>query len=263
MRSVTINTLLEKKQNNEKFTCLTAYDATFARTISDAGVETILVGDSLGMVLQGHESTLPVSIGDMEYHTRCVVNGCKQALIIADMPFMSYSDPISTLQNATRLMQAGAKMVKLEGGEWLAPTISKLVERGIPVCGHLGLTPQSVNTLGGFKVQGRLPEQAEHILNDAKLLQKAGAQLLVLECVPRDLGAQISKALSIPVIGIGAGPDTDAQVLVLHDMLGLNPRPPRFVKNFMAGQSSIENAIKSYINEVSSQSFPASEHCFE
>lgn len=263
MRAVNINTLFEKKQANEKFTCLTAYDASFARLLSEAGVDTILVGDSLGMVLQGHDSTLPVSMSDMQYHTRCVAKGNERALIIADMPFMSYSDELSAMNNAASLMQAGAQMVKLEGGQWLLPTIAKLVERGIPVCGHLGLTPQSVHTLGGYKVQGRLAEQAKQILEDAKQLQEAGAQLLVMECVPRDLGAQLSKALHIPVIGIGAGPDTDAQVLVLHDMLGLNPHPARFVKNFMAEHGSIEAAIQAYIKEVCQQTFPADEHCFK
>lgn len=263
MRPITINTLNEKKQAGEKFTCLTAYDATFAQLLSEAGVDTILVGDSLGMVLQGHDSTLPVSIADMQYHTRCVTKGNQGALIIADMPFMSYADELSAMKNAASLMQAGAQMVKLEGGQWLAPTIAKLVARGIPVCGHLGLTPQSVHTLGGYKVQGRIAEQAMQIIEDAKQLQKAGAQLLVMECIPRELGAQLSKILDIPVIGIGAGPETDAQVLVLHDMLGLNPQPARFVKNFMTGQSSIEAAIKAYIEAVSQQTFPAEEHCFK
>ena len=263
MRPVTINTLMEKKQAGEKFTCLTAYDATFAQLLSEAGVDTILVGDSLGMVLQGHDSTLPVSMTDMQYHTRCVANGNKRALIIADMPFMSYADELNAMKNAALLMQAGAQMVKLEGGQWLIPTIAKLVERGIPVCGHLGLTPQSVHTLGGYKVQGRLAEQAEQIILDAKQLQEVGAQLLVMECIPRELGARLGKELDIPVIGIGAGPETDAQVLVLHDMLGLNSRPARFVRNFMEGQDSIEAAIKAYIDAVIQQSFPADEHCFK
>jgi 3-methyl-2-oxobutanoate hydroxymethyltransferase len=262
MHSVTINTLHAKKQAGEKFTCIAAYDATFARAISEAGVDIILVGDSLGMVLQGHDSTLPVTVEDMIYHTASVKRGNQGALIIGDMPFMAYEDASSAMRNAAKLMQAGAHMVKMEGGRWLSSTISKLVERGIPVCGHLGLTPQSVNTLGGFRVQGRQPEQAKQILDEALALQEAGAQLLVLECVPRDLGANVSKNLHIPVIGIGAGPETDAQVLVLHDMLGLNPRPPRFVRNFMSGGNTINEALSSFVDEVTHQRFPAAEHCF-
>ena len=220
MGSVTVKTLQDLKQKGEKFCCLTAYDATFARLVSEAGAETILVGDSLGMVLQGHDSTVPVTIDDMAYHTSCVARGNRGALVIADMPFMAYATPEQAMANATRLMQAGAQMVKLEGGTWLSETIQQLVERGIPVCAHLGLTPQSVNVFGGFRVQGRTPKGAKSILADAVEIQDAGASLLVLECIPTPLATDISEKLDIPVIGIGAGPGTDAQVLVLHDHAG-------------------------------------------
>lgn len=263
MAQVTAQSLRQLKQAGEKFTCVTAYDATFAACIAGAGVETILVGDSLGMVLQGHADTLPVTIDDMAYHISAVARGSGDALVIGDMPFMSYATTEQTLANAAHLMRAGAHMVKLEGGAWLCESINRLTQRGIPVCAHLGLTPQSVNTLGGFKVQGRSEAAAKRILDDAHEVEAAGAELLVLECIPRDLAARISSQLGIPVIGIGAGPDTDAQVLVLHDLLGLTPRPPRFVRNFMAGQDSIEAAIRGFVSAVKSGEFPAPEHCFE
>ncbi len=263
MKSITVNTLLSYKSEGKKFSCLTAYDATFARLISLAGVETILVGDSLGMVLQGHDSTLPVSSNDIAYHTAAVSKGNQGSLIIADMPFMSYAETNQALLNARQLMQAGAHMIKMEGGEWLAETINKLVRCGIPVCGHLGLTPQSVNTLGGYKVQGRAAQSAQQIEKDALVLQNAGAQLLVLECVPRQLAKTITENVDIPVIGIGAGPDTNAQVLVLHDMLGLNPKPARFVKDFMAENHSIPKALQAYSDEVQQGVFPGDAHCFE
>jgi 3-methyl-2-oxobutanoate hydroxymethyltransferase len=262
MKPVTTRTLQQKKMTQEKFAVVAAYDATFASTLCEAGVEAILVGDSLGMVLQGHDSTLPVTINDMAYHTQCVKRGNQGALIIADMPFMSYANTEQALSNAAILMKAGAHMVKLEGGDNLADTVKQLVLNGIPVCAHLGLTPQSVNTLGGYRVQGREPEQADKIISEAKNLQEAGASMLVLECVPTTLGKAASKALAIPVIGIGAGGDTDAQVLVLHDMLGLNPRPAKFVRNFMLDQSSIQSAISSYVCAVKDGSFPATEHTF-
>ena len=262
MRQITTQALLELKQTGEKFTCITAYDATFASLINQAGVETILVGDSLGMVLQGHHDTLPVTISDMVYHTRCAASGKGRSLLISDMPFMSYSNPHQTLTNAAELMRAGAQMVKLEGGHWLCDSISLLRERGIPVCAHLGLTPQSVNTLGGFKVQGRTPDSAEPIIQDALRVEAAGASLLILECVPQSLAAAITQQLSIPVIGIGAGPDTDGQVLVLHDLLGMNPRPARFVKDFLAGQPSIQAALGAFSKAVKQGEFPAPEHCF-
>jgi 3-methyl-2-oxobutanoate hydroxymethyltransferase len=230
--------------------------------VSEAGAETILVGDSLGMVLQGHDSTLPVTIEHMAYHTECVSRGASDAMVIADMPFMTYSDPQQAMANATRLMQAGAQMVKMEGGTWLSDTISMLVERGIPVCAHLGLTPQSVNALGGFRVQGRTPKEAKSILADAVEIQDAGASLLVLECVPSHLATDISEKLDIPVIGIGAGPGTDAQVLVLHDLLGLSQHSARFVEDFMAGRDSIQQALKAFVDAVKSGSYPDEKHTY-
>ncbi len=262
MATITPQSLKALKQDGKKFVCITAYDATFSAVIDKAGIETILVGDSLGMVLQGNKDTLPVTLEDMCYHTQCASRGVNNALLIADLPFMAYATYEQTLDNAAELMRAGAHMVKMEGGEWLCESIAALVERGIPVCGHLGLTPQSVNSLGGFKVQGRLPEQAQRILDDAIALEEAGASLLVLECVPSEVAKTIAEQLSIPVIGIGAGGDTDAQVLVLHDMLGLNPRPPKFVKNFMTNATSIEDAISQYSKAVRDGSFPSTEHQF-
>ena len=263
MAKVTISTLGKMKTAGEKFVCITAYDATFARVISEAGAETILVGDSLGMVLQGHDSTIPVTMDHMSYHTECVCRAATDALVIADMPFMTYTTPDQAMANATRLMQAGAQMVKMEGGTWLSGTISKLVERGIPVCAHLGLTPQSVNVFGGFRVQGRTPKGAKSILADAVEIQDVGASMLVLECVPSELATDISDKLEIPVIGIGAGPGTDAQVLVLHDMLGLSEHSARFVENFMAGQSSVQDALRAFVSAVKSGDYPRPEHSYE
>jgi 3-methyl-2-oxobutanoate hydroxymethyltransferase len=262
MGKVTISTLDKMKAAGEKFVCITAYDATFARLVSDAGAETILVGDSLGMVLQGHDSTIPVTVEHMAYHTDCVCRGAPDSLVIADMPFMSYTTPEQTMSNATELMQAGAQMVKMEGGTWLSDSISMLVERGIPVCAHLGLTPQSVNQFGGFKVQGRTPKEAKSILADAVEIQDAGASLLVLECIPAPLAADISAKLDIPVIGIGAGAGTDAQVLVLHDLLGLSAHTARFVENFMDGQATIQDALKAFVDAVKSGAYPREEHSY-
>lgn len=264
-KKVTINTLAEIKTRGEKFSCLTAYDACFSHFISAAGVEVMLVGDSLGMVLQGQNSTIPVSIDDMIYHTQCVAKGNSHSLVMADMPFMTYATPEASLANAALLMQAGAELVKLEGGEWLNESISLLSDRGIPSCVHLGLTPQYVNKLGGYKVQGRSSEQADQLENEALAAQQAGASLLLLECVPSTLGKRISQTLEIPVIGIGAGSDTDGQVLVLHDMLGLTPnKPAKFVKNFMAGDGqSIQAAISTYHDAVKSGDFPSTEHEFK
>lgn len=265
MSNVTLTTLLNLKQRGEKITMLTCYDATFAATACDAGIEILLIGDSLGMVLQGHDSTLPVSLNDMVYHTASVKRGNKGALILCDLPFMSAATIEQAYQSSAALMQAGAHMVKFEGGAWLAETVSRLAERGIPSCVHLGLTPQSVNVFGGYKVQGRGEQQAQQMLDDALALEQAGAALLLLECVPSELAARISKAVQIPVIGIGAGPDTDGQVLVLHDMLGLSltGHTPKFVRNFMQGQSSIADAISLYTRSVKDQSFPATEHEFQ
>ncbi len=262
MGKVTISTLDKMKAEGEKFVCITAYDATFARLVSEAGAETILVGDSLGMVLQGYDSTIPVTVDDMAYHTECVCRARPDSLVIADMPFMSYTTPEQTMQNATALMQAGAQMVKMEGGTWLSDSINMLVERGIPVCAHLGLTPQSVNAFGGFKVQGRTPKSAKSILADAVEIQDAGASLLVLECIPAALASDISRKLDIPVIGIGAGPGTDAQVLVMHDLLGLSEHTARFVQNFMEGQSSVQGALKGFVDAVKTGEYPREEHSY-
>jgi len=262
MRKVTISTLNTMKAEGNKFVCVTAYDATFSRLASEAGAETILVGDSLGMVLQGHDSPIPVSVDDMAYHTECVVRGNPHSLVIADLPFMTYATWDQAMVNATTIMQAGAQMIKLEGGTWLSETISNLVKRGIPVCAHLGLTPQSVNTFGGFKVQGRTPKQAKSILADAVEIQDAGASLLVLECIPAELATDISTKLDIPVIGIGAGPGTDAQVLVMHDLLGLTGQSVRFVRNFMEGQTSVQGGIKAFVDAVKSGDYPRQEHSY-
>ncbi len=263
MGKITISTLDKMKAGGEKFVCITAYDATFSRIISEVGAETILVGDSLGMVLQGHDSTIPVTIDDMAYHTECVCRANPQSLVIADMPFMSYTSTEQAMESATLLMQAGAHMVKMEGGTWLSDTISSLVERGIPVCAHLGLTPQSVNVFGGFKVQGRTPKEAKSIRAEAVEIQDAGASLLVLECIPAPLAGDISGKLDIPVIGIGAGRDTDGQVLVMHDLLGLSEHTPRFVENFMAGQASIKDGLRAFVEAVKSGEYPKEEHTYE
>jgi 3-methyl-2-oxobutanoate hydroxymethyltransferase len=264
MPDVTLTTLQGLKQRGEKIVMLTCYDATFAKTASEAGVEMLLIGDSLGMVLQGHDSTLPVTVADMAYHTACVKRGNRGAMIIADLPFMANATVKQTLNNSAELMRAGAHMIKVEGAAWLAKEIGLLAERGIPVCAHMGLTPQAVNVFGGYKVQGRQEQQAQQMIEDAKALEQAGAAMLLLECVPSPLGAAISQAVRIPVIGIGAGVDTDGQVLVLHDMLGLSltGRAPKFVKNFMSGQADIASAIGAYVKAVKDQSFPAAEHGF-
>ena len=262
MSKITLSTLNKMKAEGDKFVCITAYDSTFARLVSEAGAETILVGDSLGMVLQGHDSTIPVGIDDMAYHTECVVRGNPNSLVMADMPFMTYATADQAMSNATALMQAGAQMVKMEGGTWLSETISSLVERGIPVCAHLGLTPQSVNTFGGFKVQGRTPKEAKSILSNAVEIQDAGASLLVLECIPSSLATDISAKLDIPVIGIGAGAGTDAQVLVMHDLLGLTGHGARFVHNFMEGQTTIQGGLKAFVDAVKSGEYPGEEHSY-
>ncbi len=265
MKPVTLSTVKEMKRRSEKITCLTAYDFSFASVLDNAGIDMIMVGDSLGMVMQGHETTLPVSLAEMVYHCRCVARGVHRALLIADMPFTSYQEsPERAFANAGRLLQkGGAQIIKLEGGAPMAPTVRFLVERGVPVCAHLGLTPQSVHQLGGYRVQGRDAETAAQIRRDAQLLQDAGAGLLVLEAVPAPLAKTISEELEIPTIGIGAGKDCDGQVLVLHDMLGIYPRPsPKFSKNFMPGMGSVEAAVKAYIAAVKSGAFPGTEHSF-
>ncbi|MFF7710499.1 3-methyl-2-oxobutanoate hydroxymethyltransferase [Pseudomonas sp. NPDC007930] len=264
MPAITLTTLQGLKHKGEPITMLTCYDATFAHLASQAGVEVLLVGDSLGMVLQGHDSTLPVSVADMAYHTASTKRGNQGALIVADLPFMACATVEQALANCTTLMQAGAHMVKLEGNAWLADTVRLLTERGIPVCVHMGLTPQSVNLLGGYKVQGREDAQARQLREDALALEHAGAAMILLECVPSALATEVTQAARVPVIGIGAGNATDGQVLVLHDMLGLSlsGRVPRFVKNFMAGQASIAGALQAYVEAVKDRSFPASEHGF-
>jgi len=265
MPEVTLTTLQALKQKGEKIVMLTCYDATFAKTASEAGVEMLLIGDSLGMVLQGHDSTLPVTVEEMAYHTACVKRGNRGAMIVADLPFMANATLEQTLNNSATLMRAGAHMVKVEGAAWLSESIRLLAERGIPVCAHIGLTPQAVNLFGGYKVQGRQEAQARQMIEDAKALEDAGAALLLLECVPSELAAQITRAVSIPVIGIGAGPDTDGQVLVLHDMLGLSlsGRTPKFVKNFMTETGDITKAIEAYVAAVKAVEFPAAEHGFQ
>jgi 3-methyl-2-oxobutanoate hydroxymethyltransferase len=260
---LTISKLMQMKHEGQKITSLTAYDASFAALFDRIGIEIILVGDSLGNVIQGHTSTIPVSIRDMAYHTECVARSVKRAFIIGDLPFASYTSVAEAVKNSAALMQAGAQMVKMEGGRHLQEMIAVLTHHGIPVCGHLGLTPQSVNTLGGFKVQGKTADAAKIILEDALALEAAGAQLLVLEAIPSSLGAQITDALKIPTIGIGAGPDCSGQVLVMHDALGAFPgRKPKFVKDFLASTGTIEKAIALYIEEVKKGTFPAPEHCF-
>jgi len=261
---VTVATLAAMKRAGEKFACLTAYDASFATVLDAAGVELVMVGDSLGMVVQGHDSTLPVRMMDMIYHSRCVARGSRRALRVVDMPYKSYSTPAEALVNATRLMEEGqAQVVKLEGGAVQAETVRQLTAHRIPVCGHIGLLPQSVQELGGYRVQGRDAKDAQRILDDARSLQAAGAELLVVECVPASLGRDITQALDIPVIGIGAGPDCDAQVLVLYDMLGITPgKRARFVKDFMLGAGSVQAAVESYVQAVKAGSYPAPEHCY-
>tara|TARA_B110000003_G_scaffold275399_1_gene317892 strand:- start:1404 stop:2219 length:816 start_codon:yes stop_codon:yes gene_type:complete len=264
-KSITLSSLNRYKENSEKFTCLTAYESTLASVISECGVDVILVGDSLGMVIQGHDSTLPVTMDQLVYHLECVVNGNKGSHIMADMPFMSYSTDDLGLENAKRLMQAGANSIKIEGGEWISKMAQVLSDRGIPVCAHMGLTPQTINRIGGHNVQGRDPSQKEKIINEAKTLEKAGASMLLLECVPGDLAKVITDELKIPVIGIGAGIHTDGQIMVIHDLLGISclDKLPKFVKNFMEESSSIQEAIKKYVSDVKGLKFPSDEHTFK
>lgn len=262
-KPVTVPTLLTLRASAQKITMLTCYDASFAALMDRCGVDALLVGDSLGMVCQGHDSTLPVTLADIAYHTACVARGNRSALLIADMPFGSYGTPPAAFESAVQLVQAGAQMVKLEGGSWLVDTVRFLTERAVPVCAHLGLTPQSVHQMGGYKVQGKTTAGAEQLKADAIKLQDAGAALLVLEAIPASLAAEVTALLKIPTIGIGAGVDCSGQVLVMHDMLGTFPgHKARFVKDFMEGQNSIEGAVQAYVAAVRDQSFPAPEHCF-
>lgn len=261
-RKITTSTLHKLKSNGEKFVVISLYDAHMAAMAERCGVEVVLVGDSLGMTVLGYDSTLPVTMEQMIYHVEAVARGNKKSLIIGDLPFMTYATSEDAMRNCMRIMQAGAHMVKLEGGAWLADTVRMLTERGVPVCAHLGLTPQSVNKFGGFRVQGRDAAGAEAIFADAKLLAEAGADLLVLECVPAPLAARITREINIPVIGIGAGRDTDAQVLVINDILGLTEQPPKFSKNFLLETKDIPGAMQKYVADVKSGAFPGDENIF-
>jgi len=263
--AVTITTLRKMKQAGEPFVCLTAYDASFASILDEAGVEVILVGDSLGMVVQGMETTVPVTMDDMIYHTRLVARGCRRALLMADMPFMSFATTHHALDNAARLMSEGlAHMVKLEGGDMELETVHQLTRRGIPVCAHIGLRPQSVHQLGGYRVQGREEAEAQAMLEEAHRLVEAGASVLLLECVPSKLAERVTRSVEVPVIGIGAGADCDGQILVLYDMLGITPgKRLRFSKDFLAEAGTIRAAVDAYVREVKSGEFPRPEHGFE
>ena len=261
---VNVATLRRMKEQGEKIASITCYDASFAALVDEAGVDVVLVGDSLGMVIQGHDTTVPVTLDHVVYHCRAVAKGLFRPFLMADMPFMTYTSREQALQNAIRLMQeGGAKMVKLEGGAGQVEIVEFLAKHDIPLCAHLGLKPQSVHKTGGFRVQGREDAAAEQMKHDAKALQDAGADVVLLECIPSHLGAEITAELQVPVIGIGAGPDTDGQILVLYDVLDITPgRKPRFVKNCMAGHDSPLAAIQSYVEAVKTRSYPAPEHCF-
>jgi len=262
--NITINTLRKMKADGEKFAALTAYDYCSAYAASEAGVEVLLVGDSLGMVIQGHDSSLPVTIEDTAYHVGCVKRGNSGALLVADLPFMSYYSESRSLENAAILMREGAQMVKLEGGAWLAETTRLLSERGIPVCAHMGLTPQSINHLGGYRVQGRDPAKSQAIIDEARVLQQAGASVILVECVPADLGKRLTESLEVPVIGIGAGAGTDGQILVWHDLLGLYPgKTAKFVKNFLKGnRNGVQGALQDYVDAVKRGTFPDERHSY-
>lgn len=259
-----VKTLQQFKAKNEKFACLTAYDASFAALLDAAGVDVILVGDSLGMVIQGHETTVPVTVDDMVYHARAVASRCERALLMVDMPFMSYTTVDQALQTAMRLMQeGGAQMVKLEGDARQVETVGKMAEHGVPVCAHIGLQPQMIHKLGAYRVQGRGPHQAEAMLCDAVALEKAGADVLLVESIPEVLAAEIAANVSVPVIGIGASAACDGQVLVLQDILGITPdHVPKFAKNFLTGQPSIQAAVEAYVQAVKAGEFPGPEHVF-
>jgi len=261
---ITLPKLQKQHADGVKIAMLTCYDSSFAALLEEAGVECLLVGDSLGMVLQGHDSTLPVTIEDMAYHTACVARGSHTAFVIADLPFGSYQESREqAYRSAARLMAAGAHMVKLEGGAEFSRSIGFLTRRGIPVCGHLGLTPQSVHQLGGYRVQGKTADAADQLLADAVALQEAGAGMIVLEAIPAELARRVTAELHVPTIGIGAGPDCSGQVLVLHDMLDVFPgRRAKFVRNFMNGASGIADAVARYVAAVKDGSFPAAEHSF-
>jgi len=261
---VSVATLAKMARDGERIAMLAAYDASFAAICDRVGVDVLLVGDSLGMVVQGHPSTLPVTLEDTLYHVRAVLRGCMRPLVIADLPFGSFQGGADEAWRASvAAMKAGAQMVKIEGGAMMAPTVEYLTRRGVPVCGHVGLLPQSVNVLGAYRVQGKSPEAAEALLADARALAEAGAPMLVVECVPRALGAAPTASVEVPVIGIGAGPDCSGQVLVVYDAIGIQPgKPARFVRNFLAGRDSVEAALAAFVAAVKDGSFPGPEHCF-
>lgn len=261
---VNVATLVRMKAEGEKIACITAYDASFATLVDDAGADLVLVGDSLGMVIQGHDTTVPVTLDDVIYHCRAVARGLYRPFLMADMPFMTYASREQALENAVRLMQdGGAKIVKLEGGAGQIEIVEFLASHDIAVCAHLGLKPQSVHKVGGFRVQGREQAAAKQMLDDAKALEAAGADVVLLECIPSALGAEITRALEVPVIGIGAGPDTDGQILVLYDVLNITSgRKPRFSKDFMIGHESPLEAVKAYVQAVKDKTYPGPEHCF-
>ncbi|WP_376691279.1 3-methyl-2-oxobutanoate hydroxymethyltransferase [Wenzhouxiangella sp. EGI_FJ10409] len=262
--AVTLPALAAMKAEGRVITMLTAYDASFARLVDAAGVDCVLVGDSLGNVIQGRDSTLPVTVDDMVYHTRAVRRGLERALLLVDLPFMSYHDRGSAMKAASAVMRAGAQMVKIEGGSAHAETVAALVANGVPVCAHLGLTPQHVHQLGGYRVQGRETGPAERLKADARALAEAGAGMLVLECVPATLAREVAQSLAIPVIGIGAGRDVDGQVLVSYDMLGLSPgRAPKFVHDFLADTGGVREAIAAYVAAVRERRFPGDEHTWQ
>lgn len=260
--AVTVERLRRMKAAGERIACMTGYDASFGRLLDEAGVDLILVGDSLGMLVGGYETTVPVTMDEMVYHTAAVARVRPRAFLVADLPFMSYATPEQALANSARLMQeGGAQAVKLEGGRTQADTVRRLSEQGVPVCAHMGLTPQYVHKLGGYRVQGRLPEAARAMLEDARVLQEAGADLLVLECVPSALAREVSETLAIPVIGIGAGPSCDGQVLVIYDALGITSgRVPRFARNFLTDGRDVRGALAAYVEAVKSGTFPGPEH---
>lgn len=261
---VNVATLRDMKAQGEPIACLTAYDASYAVLVDAAGTDLVLVGDSLGMVIQGHDTTVPVTVDDVVYHSRAVARGLRRAFLVADMPFMSYANPEQALENSVRMMQeGGAMMIKLEGGEGQVEIVEHLARHDIPVCAHLGLRPQSVHKIGGFRVQGRDAGKAEAMIRAAGRLQDAGADIVLLECVPNELGKKIRDSLEVPVIGIGAGPDVDGQILVLYDILDITQgRTPRFVRNFQAEHTSPLEAIQAYVKAVKDHSYPAPEHCF-
>jgi len=262
---VTISDLARMKADGEKIACLTAYDASFAALEDRAGVDVVLVGDSLGMVVQGASTTVPVTVDDMVYHSRITAAGLGRAFLMTDLPFLSYATKHDALETSRRLMGEGAaQMVKFEGGEIQVDTIEHLSMRGVPVCAHIGLQPQLVHKMGGFKVQGRDKDAAETMIRDARMLEEAGADMILLECVPTSLGAEITANAKVPVIGIGAGPETDGQILVIYDILGLSPgRKPRFVQNFMTGADSLDTAVANYVAAVKDRSYPAPNHAFK